>query len=341
MRPSTTRNRRLPAMALLVITTSAGCSQFIDPNVPEPIRACVEPRDGNPYLLYRPSSYDRDLAWPLLIVCHSTFPDSRKRQIRHWTQLAESQGFLVAVPRLKGVRARLAPKAAKQVRLQRTDERHILGTVRHVRAGHNISQDRIFIHGYAGGAYAALTTGLRHPELFRTVSLLRPRFNESYLGDVPGSIDPYQSVLVHYSVTDTLTGKDARRCVDWLRSKGVNLTEDSIGPARAHDTRRTVAFLEETSRKHAWIQVRAFPAEDGNPLSVQFKLRCSEVPAKYRWEFGDKDESPVAEPLHIYAEPGTYRVTVWVENSRGRRDRRVVDVTVPHAKITRVSGDTK
>ena len=308
---------------------TVGCSQLIDPDVPEPIRAFVEPKYGGRYVLYRPSSYDRDLTWPLVVVCHTSFPDSPNRQMRHWTQLAESRGFLVVAPSLKGTKSTLPPKAAKQIALQRDDERRILAAIRHVRAGHNVSDERIFIYGWSGGAYAALYTGLKNPETFRAISLLQPKFNGENLTDVEKWIDPYQPVFVNYSIGDAIIGKHGDHCVDWLRSQRANVQEDSMGPARVSDTRRAVESFEEATRKYAWMHVRAYPASGDNPLAVQFKLRCSYAPTRFRWEFGDGDESPVAEPIHVYPARGSYRVSVTVDDPKGRQDRRTVNVDVP------------
>ena len=59
--------------------STPGCSQLIDPNVPAPLRDLVEPVLGREYLLYRPSHYDREYDWPLIVVCHTSFPDSPNR----------------------------------------------------------------------------------------------------------------------------------------------------------------------------------------------------------------------------------------------------------------------
>jgi predicted esterase len=318
-------------------TALAGCSQLTAPNTLEPIRPVIEPKYGNEYLLYRPSNYDAQLAWPLVVVCHGSFTDSPKRQIAHWTDLAESRGFLVVAPRLAGAKGMLPPKAPKQLALQRQDEQNILAAIRHVRAGQTISSDRIFIHGYAGGAYPALHTGLKHPELFRAVSLISPKFKSDYMTDVSDRADPHQPVCVSYSnSTDAITGKHAHDCADWLRSKGTTLFENSLSPGRPSDTRQTVEFYEEVTRNHPWLRIRAFTAGDDNPLAIRFKLRSSYTPSRYRWDFGDGDESPVAEPIHIYAQPGTYLVTVTTENHKGREDIRRVHLDVPEAIIRQV-----
>ena len=315
----------------IALCVAAGCSQLIDPNVPEPIRPMTEPLLGRPYLLYRPSGYDRDSGWPLIIVCHSSFPDSPNRQIREWTQLAESHGFLVAAPKLTGVASTFPPAPDRQRSLQSEDERRIIATVRHIQAGHNISEDRIFIHGWSGGAYAALYAALRNPDRFRAVSLIQPRFDPDCFVDVGKSIDRHQPVLVHYNSGDALSGKHATRCVEWLRSHHADVRDDPLGPALRSDAPRIVEFYERVIRKVPWIRIRAFPHSSDNPFAMQFKLRCSHVPASYSWEFGDGDVSSVAEPIHIYARPGAYRVTVTVDDADRRAQSRGIQLTVPQA----------
>lgn len=328
-RPTVCKQVQCLLVVALVPLAPSGCSRYIDPNVPEPIRPYVEPERGGEYLLYRPSSYKRDRSWPLIVACHGSFPDSPGKRIRAWTQDAESYGFLVAVPELKGVKRTLGARPRDQAARRRDDERHILATIRHIRAAHNVSEDRIFIHGWSGGACVALHTGLRHPDIFRAIAVSQPKCDESHLSAATDAIDRHQPVFVNYSVVDAVTGEHARSCLDWLRSHGTKLKEDSHGAVRATDTRRSVEFFEEVIRKEPWIRIRAFPGPGGDPLQIQFKLQCSYGPTQYRWEFGDREEAVVAEPLHAYAEPGTYRVTVTVDGPKGEQHRRSVKLKVP------------
>jgi dienelactone hydrolase len=305
------------------------CSPYIDPQVPEPIRPVIEPLSGRRYLLYRPSSYDRRLAWPLVIVCHGAFPDNPNRQLRAWTELAESQGFMVVAPQLTVTRKGWPPKPEASIARQRRDEDHILATLQHVRGAHRISDDRVFIHGWAEGVYAALHTGLRHPDVFRAISLTQPKFNADQLTDVGPTIDHHQPVHLHFSVADAVTGKHARRCLDWLSSIGADVRQDTAGTGRKTDCRRAVEFFQNLIRKQPWIYIRAFPADPGNPLAVQFKLRSTVDPTAYHWEFGDGDESTVAEPIHAFPRPGTYRVTVTVQAPDHTEYTRTLDLPLP------------
>lgn len=321
-------------LAVLGALSVAGCAQFIDPNVPEPIRPLIEPELGSEYLLYRPSQYNRDYAWPLVIVTHTGMGDSPNQRIRAWTQLAESHGFLVAAPVTASARAGwLAKPEELKTRLQ-DDERRILSTLQHVRAAHTISPDRVFIHGWAGGAMAALYTGLKHPDLFRAVAVSAPHFDEErLLADMRNTLDHQQPVLVDFSVSDALTGSRAKKCVEWLRTRGANLTEDPHGAVLETDTDRPLQFFREILRKTVWIRVHAFAADPVRPLDVQFKIRASQDLTTYEWDFGDGKTSTLAAPLHTYAAPGVYRVLAHAFTPDGTRHRRAVTLRLPEAVI--------
>ncbi len=326
--------RRAPRWVITALLCVAGaCSQYIDPNVPEPIRPFIAPESGGEYLLYRPSNYDRRQSWPLVVVCHSSFPDSPNRQIREWTQHAEENGFLVVAPKLSGVRASLPPASEKQIALQRQDEQRVLAAIRHVRAGHTISQDRIFIHGWSGGARAAIHTGLQHPTLFRAVSLLSPKFDRDHHRALRNRIDPYQPVFLRYDVGDAITGKNGTRCAQWLRTNGAKLREQSAGAASRSSTETAVAFLRDVIRTEPWIHLRAIRAVDRGPMAMQFKLRCSHAPAHIHWEFGDGDTSDVAEPIHIFRKPGTYRIQVRLADPTRVQHRRTAYLTLPSGRL--------
>lgn len=320
----------------LALLFAASCSQFVDPNVPEIIRPLAEPEGGGEYLLYRPSGYDRTQSWPLVVVCPSSFPDSANRQIREWTELAEQYGFLVVAPRLKFSRKSWSKNPTEGADVLRANDIRVLSTVRHVRAGQNVSEDRVLIYGWKRGAAAALYTGLRNPETFRAVSVTRPRLYGDALPGPWNGIDRHQAVRVHYDVDDFVMGRHGHNVVEWLRAIGVNLEISTLGSARRGDTADAVQFFQEVIRKQPWVHVRAFAPDTRRPLEVHFKLKASRTPTRYRWYFGDGDESTVAQPIHVYAQPGTYRVTVTVPGARGNITRSV-NVTVPGPQLHAVN----
>ncbi len=332
----TRRRCSLASVYVVAAYVLAGCSQYIDPNVPDPIRPFVEPEHGGEYLLYRPSDYDRGSVWPLVVVCHSSFPDSPDKQIRHWTQLAEENGFLVVAPQLGGSGRGWTSRAGERASGVQDDEARILATIHHIRAGHNISEDRIFLYGWLRGTTAAVRTGLRHPGVVRAVAVSNPKTDVTHLDDLVDVIDPYQPVLAVYSVSDMITGRHARRLVDWLRARHVDLDEDSSGSLRAGETGRVVGFFEEVIRRKPWIHIRAIPVGDDSELAVRLGVNCSFTPTGSSWTFGDGERSSTADPIHTYAKPGAYHVSVTLDHPDGAQHERRAMLKVPNIAVSRV-----
>lgn len=314
---------------LAMLTLFSGCSQLMGPKVPQEITKLSEPETAREYLFYKPLSYKSSQAWPLIIVCHGGLSGSAKTQIGHWAELAESRGFLVAAPNLKGQSSQKADKGDKNLLKLLDDEKHILGVVQHVRAGHTVSEDRIFIHGWSGGTAQALYVGLKHPEIFRSVSLASPSVEPGEI-PIPGTaVDHYQPVMLAYQRSDMILGKKGKQLGDWLRTIGVALKDEVTGKVKPEDVQRFISFYEDVIRKTAWIRVTSAKSGSANPLELKFKAYATREPTAYRWEFGDGDTSPVAEPIHAYAKPGSYRVTLTLQGLPNGPHQRVVQVDVP------------
>jgi predicted esterase len=263
----------------------------------------------------------------LLIVCHGTRPfDYPLRQIQDWVRQAEELGFLVAAPSLDGTSADLFRKVEDQLDRQRRDERHILNVVRHIRGGYNISEDRIFLTGWSAGNYAVLHTGLRHSDVFRALALLQGNFDATYMADVTEALDPHQPVLVLYGATDLLRG-DAKAAAEWLEDQGALMVRSEIGGGHAGHPREACEFFRKIVNTVPWMHIRAIQTRE-DPYRVQFKILSSFEPTAFRWAFGDGNSSPVARPVHTYAQAGTYRVTLDAQPERGSPVRRTVDVEI-------------
>lgn len=303
----------------------SGCPQYRDANVPNRIQ-----RQTDPYYLYTPSNYDRAYKWPLIILCHGTKPwDNAKRQMLDWVKLSEERGFIVAAPELSGTSKFPSPSLPDQLAKQLEDERRILNTVRHVRAAYNISDDRIFLTGWSAGGYAVLYTGLKHPEIFRALAVQQGNFEASYLTDLVGKIDRHTPVCLIHGSLDALAGAEPRACADWLDEQRANLFElDVAGGHRGHP-KLTQEFFERVLRRMPWLRIRGFAAGGSDPLTVQFKTRGSVEPLSYQWSFGDGGESPVAEPVHRYAKPGTYHVSLIAVTPDDQTLQRSLELEVP------------
>ncbi len=59
------------------------------------------------------------------------------------------------------------------------------------------------------------------------------------------------------------------------------------------------------------------PSEGSSPLSVQFTNLCIGDGNTFKWDFGDGNTSPEANPVHVYQAPGSYspKLTVWNPDS--------------------------
>jgi len=327
---SSRTNRATPSclrafVPLCLLLFCPGCPQYRDASVPNRIA-----RQTDPYYLYTPSNYDRDYQWPLIVLCHGTKPwDTAKRQMLDWVKLAEERGFIVAAPELCGTSKFPTPSSSDQFARQLEDERRILNTVRHVRAAHNVSEDRVFMTGWSAGGYAVLYTGLKHPEIFRALAVQQGNFEAAYLTDLAGNVDRYIPICLIHSSLDALAGSEPRACADWLYEQHANLFELDISGGHRGHPKLAQEFFDRVLRRMPWLHIRAFAAQGADPLAVQFKTRGSFEPASFQWSFGDGGESPVAEPVHRYAEPGTYRVTLTIATPDGESVERLRDLDVP------------
>ena len=77
--------------------------------------------------------------------------------------------------------------------------------------------------------------------------------------------------------------------------------------------------------------VAAFSMATANPAAkspVQFTARSVRDATAWRWDFGDGTTSPAPDPVHAYASPGQYPVTLTVTTPRGSAAfNQIVDVT--------------
>ena len=320
-------------ISFIVFVFVSGCSPYIDPNVPEPIRPFTDPILGREYLLYRPSNYNADHDWPLVVACHGAWPDSPNHCMRDWTELAEEKGFLILTPTIKETSSGGSSKAIARLR---KDEEHILAAVWHVRGAHGVSDDRVFLYGRAGGAGAAALVGLKNPGLFRAIALAQPKFNSACLTEAGETLDRHQPILVTSDITDAITGKHSRRATAWLQSKGANVSQGRAGSSAETAAQFAIDFFENVLLTQPCIHIRAFPCRGGDGFEIQFKLRSSIRSEKYLWTFGDGGQSPVAAPAHRYTDAGTYRVSVTIEDDSAHEYHRAIELEVPGAWLRSV-----
>lgn len=294
----------------------------------------TEPKTGGEYLIARPANYDPRSAWPLIVVCPSAFPDSPKRQLEQWSRLADERGFLVAVPQLQHDRRMMSRETQQAQSEQSAASRQIVGTVDHVRAGHNVSEDRILLYGYGRGAEAALHAGLRHPQIFRAVSVIEPVVENGSLAGSWPQIDPWQPVHVGYSRTDLLHSGGYEALLSWLRGVGVSVRPDPTGTPEKDRPARAVAFFDSVLRKEPWASVIALRPDPREPLRVQLRLRTGGDAGRIAWNLGEGATLAGNDPVYTYPAAGSYEVKVTFTAPGGDGVTRSVWLTLPEGTVS-------
>jgi len=294
----------------------------------------VEKRSGCSYQLYVPSIYNDRRPWPLVVVCHGTWPwDSAESQMREWAKFAEYEGIIVAAPRLVSSKGDWPPPPDKQIVLQEEDERKILAMVSEIKRRHHIAESQVFLTGWSAGAYPILHTGLRHPDIFRALFIRQGTFDERFM-DVPDDvISKWQPVKVVYGKSDTLRDQTTAS-VDWLEKSGVWVDREELpGIHRRIDAKHAWRYFSEVIKDRLWVRIRTHRPDAAVPLAIRFDLDCIPEAIKQKWFFGDGAESYDVAPIHTYEEPGRYEVRVNLAIKGGKKytRTRIIHVTGPRA----------
>jgi hypothetical protein len=268
----------------------------------------------------------------VLVACHGTRPwDTAQGQLDQWKGWAEQKGFILVAPELVGTAADLGHDPAEQIARQKRDEEAILSIVRSVSASRTVDATEVFLTGWSAGCYAVLFTGLRHPEVFRALSLSQGNFDPEFFEPCEPFLDRYQPIQVIYGTTDALK-QDSLDCVEWLHSKGLDPIVLGRPGFHRRDPEPVFDFFAQVLRHSPYIRVLTrFDADD--PMKVTFSVKSSFEPVKAIWDFGDDSGAKDLSPTHTYAEPGLYvaRVAVW--NPRDKRHVRSVRIQVPRIRL--------
>lgn len=316
----------------VVLAAGSGCVVLNAGPAPGQTLTFREPDTRRSCKLYVPSNYTPEQAWPVLVACHGArLFDSPQFQIDEWKSTAEAKGFLVLAPDLNSVGGDLGGDPTRQIDRQRQDEEAILACLAYVRAGRTIDRDRVFISGWLGGAYPALFTGLRNPDVFRAITLCQPAFDRRYIDPVAGYVDPWQPVQVIYGLYD-IWRDPSLACIAWLREQQIVVTELESNRAGQRDASDAFQFIRSVVRTKPWLRVNVTEVDTASLLAVRFALRSSEPITAYKWEFGDGQEDATASPSHEYAQAGVYTVRVTVRIGKDSHVRQF-DLRVPRVRV--------
>lgn len=320
----------------LVLLCATGCPVVSNREAPGFAFTQQDPDTDRRFHLYVPTRYGDDAAgrkWPLVVTCHGTRPwDTASSQLDEWKGLAEQKGFLLVAPELFGTKGDFTPKPAEQIALQMQDEKAILSIVRTIQAARSVDPTRIFLTGWSAGGYAVLFTGLRHPDVFRALSVRQGNFDPAYLEPCIPFLDRFQAVQILYGADDFLKDQ-ATACIAWLRSQGMEPITLGRPGFHKRDPEPVFSFFANVVRDRPWVRLTV---EDDpvDPMHIRFGVRTSFEPTQYLWDFGDKSErSPVATPGHRYAEAGFYDVRLAVWPAGGGPYVRQIRLQVPRIRL--------
>ncbi|HWL92526.1 MAG TPA: PKD domain-containing protein [Phycisphaerae bacterium] len=314
---------------LVAFTLLAGCP--VTQSLPK--QATVQEfsqSDGEgKYLLYVPSVYTKERTWPLVILCHGTWPyDSAEAQMREWANFAEYEGIIVAAPTLASSRGDFPPPPAKQIELQAEDERTLLATVSEIKRRFSIDEPRVFMTGWSAGAYPLLYTGLRHPDIFRALYIRQGAFDERFMPLAGTKISRWQQIKIVYGKSDILRDQTVA-CIKWLQENKAWAEEEEVaGIHRRIDPKYTWDFFEKVVRERPWIRISPERVAGDDALAMRFRLDSVPRAVKQKWFFGDGAESYEHSPTHTYDRPGPYTVRVNVALEGGKVFTRTEEINV-------------
>jgi hypothetical protein len=291
-----------------------------------------DPEYQRAYVLYVPSHYRQEQRYPLLVLCHDEgILENASRLINDWQSLAEKQGFLLAAPDLQRTRGFSSDNRSRD-QIVSDDEGFFLSLVRSIRGAYTVDDMRVFLCGSGTGAFPALYVGLRHPDLFRAVSVRYPDLQTEWLDPCVPFLDPHQPIQVLRGSGDLTGKKDSEACVTWLRDHELNSTVLEHPGARRRDPASVFAFVSQVLRQQPWIRIQVSDNATDDMVAA-FRARTSLPAAKLRWDFGDGSTSTEAAPSHKYARPGRYTVTLSIGSSGEHARVRRVEVRIPRVRL--------
>ena len=285
-----------------------------------PVQEMTEEQSQHKYLLYVPSIYSDKHAWPVIVACHGTWPyDTAELQMREWARFAETTGIIVIAPKLLGTKGDFPPTPEQQIALQREDEKTILGAVSAVKRRYSVAENEVFMTGWSAGGYSILYTGLRNPDVFRALAIRQGSFDERFMDIPKDMVDPWQKVLVIYGVSDLLRDQ-SMAMLKWLWAAGIHPDEREItGSHRRIDPALPWKYFRDKAKDSPWARIRATVPDSSKPLEIRFDLDAVPKVVRQKWFFGDGSDSHDASPVHAYAEPGRYEVSVNIAMANGKK----------------------
>ena len=151
--------------------------------------------------------------------------------------------------------------------------------------------------------------------------------------------------------TDPTTGSNS-----WLWNFGDGTTATVKNPSHVYTTPGVYTVTLNTGMAGGCMQsfnpfaivnvipfittpILAVVATPCSPFSVQLD-NLSPAIATYHWEFGDGDTSDIQNPVHVYAQPGVYTISLQLTNTDGCQTTLDTTISFGHLNVITVSDTT-
>lgn len=179
---------------------------------------------------------------------------------------------------------------------------------------------------------------------------------------VKGDLDGFENMYNHFWQHDHVDGKFEQQAISWGDDKGWEYNTDYHFVLVYTSTRVTIYINDELvfdvpgcfktgrfgfynfSQQKVRYSDFSYSLETnfevkgdvclGQPAQFIFADSCYGVDnttanlARWEWDFGDGNTSTEVNPQHIYQQPGTYEVSLYVEDKNGCTDEVVKEVTI-------------
>jgi len=120
---------------------------------------------GRPYSLFVPGNYSPKVSWPLVISSHGR-GGAGKGEMRAWSGLAKTHGFIVACPDMLTATTEEHRQGTSKLPRAEEDDEVLLSIFEEVSGQFRVNRRAVMITGFSGGGNPSYWTGLRHPDIF-------------------------------------------------------------------------------------------------------------------------------------------------------------------------------
>ncbi len=210
----------------------------------------------------------------------------------------------------------------------------------------------LLVRNPAGKNWSKFLAGAKADKLTRPIVAVNEELGEIYF--IATNPETGGTIYLKTSSLSSIAfgagqGTPLIRDADVLRMNNATSTKQNLNSA----TGLVVLATNQTTERY-WHSVTplappgppvasfvANPTQGSAPLMVQFTDTSLGVPTSWTWDFGDGDSSSEQHPLHTYLTPGTYTVSLTVNNNSGfdmevQTDLITVEVPPPTLTFTAV-----